>query len=489
MFEFTKVFLSIVSVLFALYLLGYASFLILSVISGSLKLYKESKLKRYHNEIQHDYFIPVSILVPAYNEEITVADTVKSMLNLDYRLYEIIVVDDGSSDNTTQVLLDTFSLKRVERPINRNIKCQRETDVYEGIINNVSVTLVKKINGGKADALNMGINASQFPYFICMDADSILQKDSLKNIVMPIMDVDEDEIVAVGGMVRISNYATIKNGELVDYRMPWNVVVGTQMLEYDRSFMASRILMDQFNGNLIISGAFGLFQKEAVVNVGGYDADTLGEDMELVIKLHAFCRVNKIPYSIRYATDAVCWSQCPSTIKDLKKQRRRWYLGLYQCLKKYRRMFLAPEFGVVGYISYLYYLLYELLSPFIEVFGIITVILAYSVNLINVSFMIMFFIVYAIYGTVLTLTAFFSRIYTQKIKLSFLDGVKAVYLSLLESVFFRFIQAFTRVTAFVGYRKRKNVWGKIQRQKINLGEEDGGEEETEQAENNEQAFE
>ena len=196
----------------------------------------------------------------------------------------------------------------------------------------------------------------------------------------------------------------------------------------------------------------------------------MGEDMELVVKLHSFCRINKIPYSIRYVPDAICWSQCPSSIRDLQKQRRRWYLGLFQCLKKHRRMFLAPEYGVVGYVSYLYYLVYELLSPFIELFGLLTIILAYAVNLINVPFMILFFLIYALYGAVLTITAFFARIYTQNIRLSVLDVLKSIYLCLAESVFFRFIQAFTRMTAFIGYRKKKNVWGQIQRQKIQLNQ-------------------
>lgn len=410
--------------------------------------------------------MPVTIIVPAYNEEITVADTVKSLLMMDYRLYEIVVVDDGSSDNTTQVLLDTFSLRKVNRPINRQIPCKRGSNVYETVVNGITVTLVQKENGGKADALNMGINASRYPYFICMDADSVLQKDSLKEIVKPVL--QDDTIVAVGGLVRISNCAVLNEGELVDYHMPWNPIVGMQILEYDRSFMASRIFLDKFNGNLIISGAFGLFRKDMAAAVKGYDTDTMGEDMELVVKLHSFCRINKIPYSIRYVPDAICWSQCPSSIKDLKKQRRRWYLGLFQCLSKHRRMFLAPEFGVVGYVSYLYYLLYELLSPFIELFGLLTIILAYAVNLINVPFMVLFFMIYALYGAVLTITAFFARIYTQNIKLSFLDVVKSIYLCISESVFFRFIQAFTRMTAFIGYRKKKNVWGQIQRQKIQL---------------------
>lgn len=477
MFDLVKTFYSIVGVFFVLYLIGYSTFLIASVIAGSLELYKENKKRRYNNEIEHDYYVPVSVVVPAYNEEITVVDTVKSLLMMDYRLYEIVVVDDGSGDRTTQVLLDAFPLKKVSRPINRQIRCKREKNVYEASVDGIAVTLIQKENGGKADALNMGINASRFPYFICMDADSVLQRDSLKKIVRPVL--SDDRVVAVGGLVRISNCAVLKDGQLVEYHMPWNPIVGMQILEYDRSFMASRILLDKFNGNLIISGAFGLFKKDIVSSVGGYDASTMGEDMELVVKLHAFCRINQIPYSVRYAPDAICWSQCPSSIRDLKKQRRRWYLGLFQCLSKHRKMFLAPEFGLVGYLSYAYYLFYELLSPFIELFGLATILAAYFVNLINVPFMIMFFLIYAVYGAVLTITAFFARIYTQNITLSVSDIVKAVFMCVAESVFFRFIQAFTRMTAFWGYKRKKNTWGQIKRQKIRLepaessGEENG----------------
>lgn len=468
MFEFIQWFYKCVGVFYVVYLMGYATFLLMSVVLGALDLYKQSKRRRYHSEIEHSFYVPISIVVPAYNEEITVVDTVKSLLMLDYKLYEIVVVDDGSKDNTTQVLREAFSFQKVNRPINRQITCKRERNVYETVINGIPITLIQKENGGKADALNMGINASRYPYFICMDADSVLQRDSLKYIVRPIL--ENDTVIAVGGLVRISNCAVLNDGELVEYHMPWAPIVGMQILEYDRSFMASRLMMDRFNGNLIISGAFGLFKKEIVSSAGGYDSSTMGEDMELVVKLHAFCRMNQIAYQIKYIPDAVCWSQCPSNIRDLTKQRRRWYLGLFQTLYKHRQMFLASEFGVIGYVSYLYYLVYELLSPFIEVFGMITLVLAYAVNLINVPFMLLFFLIYAAYGAVLTITAFFARIYTQNITLSFLDVVKSIYLCIAESVCLRFIQAFTRITAFIGYKKKKNVWGQIQRQKIQLNQ-------------------
>lgn len=458
-----EMFLDGAAVFFLIYLVIYASYLFLSVATGAFDLYKRDRMMDIKNELKHDYYFPVSILVPAYNEEVTIYDNVKSLLDLDYRLYEIIVVDDGSKDRTSQILADAFHLTQVSRPIRRLVPCQPVEAVYEGEYKEISITLIRKKNGGKGDALNMGINASQYPYFLCIDADSMLQKDSLEKIVQPAM--EDDRVVAVGGLIRVAQCLQMEEGNVIGYHLPGNFLSSMQVMEYDRSFLASRILLDHFNGNLIISGAFGLFKKDVVAAAGGYDSKTLGEDMELVMKLHVFCRNNKIPYSIRYEPNAVCWSQAPGSYSDLAKQRRRWHLGLFQSLMKYRSMFLKPRFGLVGSVSFFYYLVYELLSPFIEVFGLFVTALAAITGYLSVPFMVGFYVLYAVYGAVLTMTAFFQRIYTQKLKISRSDTVRAVFMCFLENIFFHFFLAFIRVTAFKGYRKKKLVWGQIKREK------------------------
>jgi len=237
---------------------------------------------RFKNKLDHDD-LPVSVLIPAYNESVAIVNSVTSLLALEYQLYEIIVVDDGSEDDTAQKLIDEFDMKLVNRPIDHVLGCQPEEAIYESIVEGVPITLIRKKNGGKGDALNMGINASRYPYFICMDADSRLQTDSLKEIVEPVF--EDDTVVAVGGMILISQCVQIEDGRAVRYRLPSNLLVCMQAVEYNRSFLASRIFMDTFNGNLIISGAFGLFKKSTVVAAGGYSPDNLGEDMELVLKL------------------------------------------------------------------------------------------------------------------------------------------------------------------------------------------------------------
>ncbi len=462
--ETIKIFFDSVNIFFLVYLIGYSTFLFISVVVGATTLYKRKMQDKLMNKLTRDYYVPVSVIVPAYNEEITVVETVKSLLALEYKLYEIIVVDDGSKDKTTQKLIEAFDMKEIKRPIHRKIQCQSEEFIYESYREKVQLTVIRKKNGGKADALNMGINASKYPYFICMDADSVLQYDSLTKIVQPIL--EDKDIVAVGGVVRPSNNVDLKYGRVKNYRLPKRIIPCMQLLEYDRSFLASRILFDKFNGSLIISGAFGIFKKETVVAVGGYDHNTMGEDMELVVKLHQYCISNKMPYSIRYATDAICWSQVPETLKDLKKQRKRWHLGLFQSMWKHKVLMANPKFGFVGLVSYIYFLLYELLSPVIEVFGVVTMALAVVFDYLNVPFMILFMLVYAVYSSILTLTAFFSRIQTIDLSLKFSECVKAVMLCFFEVTFLRFVMAFVRLTAFRGYKKKKLDWGQIQRQKI-----------------------
>lgn len=465
--EFIKTLIHYTGIFFIIYMIGYSTFLFISVIVGATTLFEKRKKEKLKNELIHNYYVPISIIVPAYNEEITVVDTVISLLNIEYNLYEIIVVDDGSSDDTAKSLIDRFNMHLINRPINKIIKCKPEKAVYESYEEKVLITIIQKENGGKADALNMGINASQYPYFICMDADSVLQYDSLEKIINSILDGD-DNIIASGGLVRPSNGLTLNQGRMIDSKIPNNILAAMQTLEYERSFLASRMLFDKFNGNLIVSGAFGLFKKDIVITVGGYDQETMGEDMELIVKLHVFCRTNNYPYRIRYSPDAICWTQVPETLHDLIVQRRRWHIGLFQCMWRYKRIFANPKYGVLSFISYLYYLIYELLSPIIEIFGIITIIIAFKVELINIQFMIMFFLIYVLFGVVLTITSSFTRIYSQNLKFDFNSLMKSLVLCIFEISILRFILSIVRLVSILQYRKNKMDWGVMRRSKNNI---------------------
>ena len=457
-------FLEYIAIFFAIYLILYSTYLFLSVLVGGIYLDKKNTMYRTHNELKHNYYFPISIIVPAHNEEVVIIDSIKSLINSNYRNYEIIIVNDGSSDNTAQVLIDYFKLNKTNRPIPLKIKCKPIECIYEGKDNKsgVPITLINKVNGGKGDALNMGICAAKYPYFLSLDADSLLQKDTLEKIIQPVL--ESENVIAVGGLVRVSQGVKVRDGEIIDYIFPSNPIVAMQVIEYDRSFLASRIMNNYFNGNLIISGAIGLFKKDIVLSVGGYDTNTLGEDMELVVKLHTFCRNNKMPYKIIYQPNAICWSEAPTSLKDLVVQRRRWYLGLFQSLLKYRRIFLNINFGFIGFVSYIYYLIYELLAPFIEILGIIVTIFAAWYAELNFKYMIYFYLLYSLFGAILTITAFFQRVYTENITIHKKDIIKAIVICIMEAVFFHSILSFIKVVAFKDYKKRKLSWGSIRRE-------------------------
>lgn len=456
-------FMLFVAILFGIYMFLYTTFLFITVLIGALRLHERDRMNALKNEIKHEYYIPVSIIVPAFNEEIIIVDCIKSLLNQNYKLYEIIVVDDGSTDGTTEKLLNTFSFHQTNRPIQYKLTCHKADAIYETIIDRVKITLIRKENGGKADALNMGINVSGYPYFVTIDADSFLQKNSIEKIIQPVL--EDEKVVAVGGMVRVAQSVRMKNGEVSDYRLPWHPIVGMQVIEYDRSFLASRILLDQFNGNLIISGAFGLYKKAIVIAVGGYKLDTIGEDMELVMRLHSFMLNNRHPYKIRYQSEAICWSQSPESLRDIINQRRRWHIGLFQSLSSYPEMPIRFRYKPVGFVSYGAFLFFDLFGPFIEIFGIATIILAAFFDLLNVPFMINLFIIYTGYGVLLSLTAFFQRVYTQRLKLHGLDVVRAVVMVIIENAFYRYLVSLIRVSAVLGYNKKRKNWGTIKRKK------------------------
>lgn len=460
---FVERFMEIVAIIFISYMFLYTTFLFLAVLVGAVRLQEKDQKIKMKNEIKHDYYMPISIIIPAYNEEIVIIDSIKALLKVDYKLFEIIIIDDGSTDETLERLLQNFPFLRTDSPIHRRVACKEANAIYEATINNIHIKVISKENGGKGDALNMGINASKYPYFLTLDADSLLQNNSLKKIMQPFM--GDEKIIAAGGMVRVAQCVEMSDGHVTNYTLPWMPILGMQVVEYDRSFLASRILLDQFSGNLIISGAFGLYKKDIVIEVGGYNKETIGEDMELVMRLHIFMLNNRTPYKISYVPEAICWSQAPESLQDIVKQRRRWHLGLFQSLVSYPELLLRFRYKPISFISYMYYWTFELIGPYIEIFGLLTILLAYHFDLLNVPFMIGLFLIYTLYGIILSMTAFFQRVYIQGHKLTWLDITKASLFVVLENALYRYFLSFIRVMSFIGYKKKKGQWGTIKRSK------------------------
>ena len=323
-----------------IYIVIYAIIFFISTISSIIELEKNRVYRKYEYTFglkSEENSIPISILVPAYNESQTIIDCIESNIYLDYPEFEIIVINDGSTDEMGELVRQHFKLKEINRPIKRVVPCQKEISIYEGKIREgINLILINKVNGGKADALNMGINVAKYPLIACLDADSVLQYDSLSEIIVSFM--KDSRTIAVGGNVKVSNQVVLDKGRVIEYLSPKKFIVMMQLIEYYRVFLNTRVWFNQFNGNLIISGAFGLFRKDAVIAVGGYDTNSVGEDMDLVLRLHSFYRKNQLPYRIGYEPRAICWSQVPSSLKDIKNQRRRWQIGLMTSLFNHRYM-------------------------------------------------------------------------------------------------------------------------------------------------------
>lgn len=405
-----------------------------------------------------DYTKPISVIVPAYNESETIIDNIESLLNLNYPQFEIIVVNDGSKDNTVEKVIAHFNLRKVEVDLNYQVPCQNISGVYSSFKFS-NLILVDKENGGKADALNAGINVSRYPLFCGIDADCVVEKDALLKIVKPFL--KHDETIAVGGIVRIANGCTIENGKVLRSELPSKLIEKFQIIEYFRAFLTSRVGWEKLNALLIISGAFGLFKKAAVIKVGGYHK-TIGEDMELTLRLHEHYRKNKIPYKVNFASDSVCWTQAPDSIKGLQSQRTRWHIGLIDSLLNHKKMLFNPKYGAVGLLSMPYFFFVEMLGPVIEMIGYVVMIIALMSGILS-KYVILIFLMAYLYGILFSFSAILFEQYSYKRY----DGIKSVTNLLINSLFEQFVYrqltVWWRFKAFFKFRKANNHWGEIKR--------------------------
>nr|WP_229426105.1 glycosyltransferase [Pseudoduganella violacea] len=317
---------------------------------------------------------PISVLVPAYNEEATIAASVRSMLQLSYSEMEIIVINDGSADGTLEVLKQEFGLQAFPEAY----RVQIETKAVRGFYRSTrypNLRVIDKANGGKADSLNAGINASRYPLFCGVDADSILQRDSLQRLVKPFL--TDSTVVATGGTVRVANGCEVRGGYLTRVGLPRNVWALFQVVEYLRAFLFGRLGWSVINGMLIISGAFGLFRKDAVLAAGGYKPKTIGEDMELVVRMHRLLREKKQPYRIDFIPDPVCWTEAPEDKATLRNQRIRWQRGLSESLSANWGLMFSRRGGVPGWLAFPFMLLFEWMGPLVELGGYVFMVFAW----------------------------------------------------------------------------------------------------------------
>lgn len=345
---------------------------------------------------------PVSILVPAYNEAATITSSLRSMLQVNYPEYEVVVINDGSKDATMEVLRRDFALAPVPETVRRRLDSKPVRGVFvSGIHANLRV--IDKENGGKSDALNAGINASRFPLFCCVDADSILQHDSLTKVVQPFL--EDPHVIAAGGSVRAVNGCTVSGGYLLDAALPRGATALFQIIEYLRGYLIGRLGWAQLNSLMIISGAFGLFKKEIVIEAGGYNTRTVGEDMELVVRLHRLMRERKKEYSISFVPDPVCWTEVPEDLTTLRSQRIRWQRGLVESIYLNRSLIFSRHGGIIGWFTMPFLIAFELFGSLIEVTGFLFTIIGFLLGVVSLKAFLAFIFVAVGLGIMLSVNS------------------------------------------------------------------------------------
>jgi cellulose synthase/poly-beta-1,6-N-acetylglucosamine synthase-like glycosyltransferase len=436
-------------------------FLFLVSLYEVLKFVKRTFFSDYQQILTSDLTWPISILVPAHNEDKTIVETIRSLQMVNYGEFEIVVINDGSTDRTLKNLIEAFELRRLDKVYRRSIPTREIRGLYGNLLI-PNLVVIDKEKGGKSDALNAGINVARYPLFCSVDADSIIEDNALLRVVKPFMEHPK-EMVAVGGIVRIANGCEVHEGRVSTIRLPDKALPIFQVVEYLRAFLTGRIGWSVMRSLLIISGAFGLYKKSEVIEVGGYDPTSDTEDLELVVRLHENCRRKGMKYRIVFVPDPVCWTEVPTTLRVLFRQRNRWHRGLLQSLWRHKRILFNPKYGVIGAFAFPYFLFFETLGPFIELLGYAAVIISVILGIINWEFFFLFFALAVLYGVFLSIAAILLEEISFRRYPGWLDLTKLVVYGILENFGYRQALSLSKVQAFWQFLARRRGWGDMQR--------------------------
>ena len=434
----------------------YASLLLRSMVH----LRRQTRLSEdvdFHRLVSSESLPPVTIVVPAHDEGRTIEACVDGFLRVNYQLFEVIVVNDGSTDDTLPRLRRAFDLFEVPcihphtlptRPLRGVYRSRR----YSHLV------VIDKEGGGKADALNAGINASRFPWVMAVDADTLLEPDVLLRMTRPFV-LGRDDIAAVGGTLCIANDCTVREGRIVERRLPRRVLPAIQVVEYLRSFVYGRLGWSAFRSNLLISGAVGLFRKAHLQAIGGYATPHLAEDLDVVVRLHKHLREHHVAYEMPFISEPIAWTEVPESRSGLARQRLRWHVGLLHTMWSHRRMILSPRYGRVGLFAMPFYFFGEGLAPLIECLGYITTLLAFWIGAVDLTFMLLFFCCSFGFGMLLSLFAIVLEEKHHKLYAAPKDLLRLVLCAGLEALWYRPMTVWWRLPAFLTLSRRSASWG------------------------------
>ena len=434
--------------------------LLLTAAAIDLRTHRRDTRHAMRNRLLGSAVLPrVSVLAPAYNEEATVAASVTALLTLRYPQLEVVVVNDGSPDRTMEVLRTAFDLEPVPKSFRRVLPTADVLAVLRSR-SNPRLVVVDKANGGKADALNVGLCVATGELVCAIDADTLIEPDALMQMTRPFL--ERDDCVAVGGVIRVVNASTVSQGRVVTARTPRDFLPGVQAVEYLRAFLFGRLGWNRLGGNLIISGAFGLFRREDLLATGGYLHGSVGEDMEIVARLRRRTREG-VPAAVRFVPDPVAWTEVPDSLRVLGRQRDRWHRGLTQTLWTYRSSWGNPRDGALGLVVYPYFVLVELLAPVVEMLGLVGLTLGLILHAVNVPFAIAFFLFAYGYGAMLSMIAILLDTITAARPPTRRDILLLATWAVLEPVGYRQLTVFWRLRGIVRALQGRSDWGVMTR--------------------------
>ncbi|MBD79521.1 MAG: hypothetical protein CL840_11440 [Crocinitomicaceae bacterium] len=442
------------------------SYLVLSLVSflAVKKYLHKNSFVDYRDILNTDIAPSVSLLAPAYNETETIIENIRSLLSIHYSNFEVIVINDGSKDDTLEKCIEEYELEKVDFAVNYEIETKEIRGIYKSKNRAFNqLIFIDKENGGKSDALNVGINVSSYDYITCIDVDCVLEQDALLKLMKPFMDENEKEVVATGGVIRIANSCVIEDGQLLEVKVPKNFVARSQALEYIRAFLLGRMAWSLMDGLILISGALGVFQKKTAIAVGGYDTKTVGEDMELVVRMRRYMLEKKKKYTVAFIPDPLCWTECPESWTMLGRQRNRWTRGTIETLWKHRGMFFNPKYKLLGMLSYPYWFVFEWLAPILEGGGLMLFFLLALVGLVNWSFfMLMMLLVFGFTITFSVLSLLIEEITYHNYKRK-RDILMLLRIGLLEPFLYHPFIVYSAILGNLDYLFGKSSWGEMTR--------------------------
>lgn len=352
----------------------FGSYAALAIFSGRtmMRYIRKNSYVDYRILLSSPLAPSISIIAPAYNEGKTIVDNIRSLLSLHYNDFEVIIVNDGSKDNSMEIVIEAFDLEKINAIYEEKLKTQKVRAVYKSRNKAFAkLIVIDKENGGKADALNAGINFSSKEYISCNDVDCVLVEDALLIMAKPFLEETDRKIIASGGVIRVANDCRVEAGKMVEVKLPKRFLPRVQVLEYTRAFLMGRMAWSRLNGLLLISGAFGMFERETVIACGGYNTNLVGEDMELIVRMRRYMVENKKKYKVIYIPDPLCWTEVPDTLKVLGRQRDRWTRGTMESLFIHWKIFFNPKYKSLGILGYPYWFFFEWLAPIIEFVGLV----------------------------------------------------------------------------------------------------------------------